>query len=178
MSGLWFFLVVGLVLAVWVIGNFNTLVRLRNHCYESWAGIEVELQRRHELIPNLVKVVKGFAAHERTVLSELVAARTQALAAQSAQSDLEQAEKGLSKALKNMFAIAEGYPALLSDKHFMRLHEALVGTEDRIESARRYYNANVRDINTRIEMFPSSIIAQLFGFRQQQFLKLGRLNEL
>ena len=161
----------------WFIGNFNGLVRLRNHCRESWSGIDTELKRRHDLIPNLVKTVQAYAKHERAVLDSVTEAR--AAAAQPHQSPKDQArdENQLVVSLGGLFAVAEGYPDLKSDKNFLHLQHELVNTEDRIQAARRFHNANVRDLGNRIEMFPSSIVASMFGFEHWDFFEIDSLSE-
>ena len=151
------------------------LIRLRNHCDESWSGIDTELKRRHDLIPNLVKTVKAYAAHERQVFEQVTAARTQAAAAHSDPAEQARDENRLVSSLGGLFAVAEGYPELKADRNFLHLQEELVNTEDRIQSARRFYNANVRDLNNRIEMFPSSLVAGMGSFRQREFFEIDSL---
>jgi len=161
-------LVVGIVL----IGMYNSLVRGRNHVQESWAGIETELRRRYDLIPNLVEAVKGYAAHEKDVLERVVRARTRALASTGSAGDQARDENVLVRALKNLFALAEGYPDLKASENFLALQKELVETENRIQAARRFYNANVRDFNDRCQMFPTNVMAGMFGFRSGEFFEV------
>ncbi|MFT5412505.1 MAG: LemA protein [Verrucomicrobiales bacterium] len=161
----------------WFIGNFNGLVSLRNHCQESWSGIDTELKRRHDLIPNLVKTVQAYAKHERAVFESVTEAR--AAATQPHNSPKEQArdENQLVVSLGGLFAVAEDYPELKSDQNFLHLQRELVNTEDRIQAARRFHNANVRDLGNRIEMFPSSIVASMFSFEKWEFFEIDSLSE-
>jgi len=171
------FLALAIVPLLWFIGNFNGLVRLRNHCRESWSGIDTELKRRHDLIPNLVKTVQAYAKHERSVFESVTEAR--AAAAQPHQSPADQArdENRLVVSLGGLLAVAEGYPELKSDRNFLHLQGELVNTEDRIQAARRLHNANVRDLGNRIEMFPSSIVASMFNFEHWDFFEIDSLSE-
>jgi len=161
-----------LVVGIVIIGMYNSLVRGRNHVQESWAGIDTELKRRYDLIPNLVETVKGYAAHEREVFERVVEARTRALASSGSAADQARDEKELVGALKSLFAVAEGYPDLKASENFLHLQRELVETENRIQAARRFYNANVRDFNDRCQMFPTSIMAGMFGFRSAEFFEV------
>ena len=161
-----------LVVGIVIIGMYNSLVRGRNHVQESWAGIDTELKRRYDLIPNLVETVKGYAAHEREVFERVVEARTRALASSGSAADQARDEKELVGALKSLFAVAEGYPDLKASENFLHLQRELVETENRIQAARRFYNANVRDFNDRCQMFPTSIMAGMFGFRPAEFFEV------
>jgi len=161
-------LVVGIVL----IGMYNSLVRGRNHVQESWAGIETELKRRYDLIPNLVETVKGYAAHEKEVLQQVTLARTQALTSGGSPADQARNENALVGALKHLFAVAEGYPTLKASENYLALQRELVETENRIQAARRFYNANVRDLNDRCQMFPTSVVAGMFGFQPAEFFEV------
>jgi len=167
-------IIIGLVLliAIWVIATYNILVRLRQQCRESWSGIDTELRRRYDLIPNLVAAVKGYAAHEREVLQAVTKARTQAQAATGSPESQAQAENVLVDGIKQLFAVSENYPNLRASENFLKLQGELANTEDRIQAARRFYNANVRDINTRIEVFPSNTIARMFGFQKEEFFEV------
>ena len=171
------FAIIVFIPLLWFIGNFNGLVRLRNHCRESWSGIDTELKRRHDLIPNLVKTVQAYAKHEKAVFDSVTEAR--AAAARPHVSPKEQArdENKLVVSLGGLFAVAEGYPELKSDRNFLHLQQELVNTEDRIQAARRFHNANVRDLGNRIEMFPSSIVAGMFGFKKWDFFEIDSLKE-
>ena len=159
-----------LVLAV--VLNYNGLVRARNSIRESWACIDTELKRRYDLIPNLVETVKGYAVHERQVLEEVVAARTRAVASTGSPNSQAADENMLVQALRQIFALAEAYPQLKADANFRKLQDELVNTEDRIQAARRFYNANVRDYNNRVQAFPSNIIAGLFSFRAAEYFEV------
>lgn len=165
-------LVVAFLALLWFIGTYNGLVRTRNHCDEAWSMIETELKRRHDLIPNLVETVKGYAAHERAVLERVVAARSQAVSAHVSPRAQATDENALIGGLRQLFAVAEGYPDLKADRNFLHLQEELVNTEDRIQSSRRFYNANVRDLNNRVQTFPSSLLASGFGFEEKEFFEI------
>ncbi len=159
-------LLVVIVLVVLVlllgVGLYNGLVRLRNVVQESWRQIDVELHRRHDLIPNLIETVKGYAAHERETLQAVVAARTAAVAPGSSPAQQAQQENVLTAALGRLFALAEAYPDLKANQNFLELQRELTDTEDRIAASRRFYNANVRSLNTKVETVPSNIVAGLF----------------
>ena len=165
-------IVVVMLPVIWLVATYNGLVRLRQHCRESWSGIDTELRRRYDLIPNLVAMVKGYAAHERETLEAVTRARNQA--ADSTGSPASQAadENVLVGSLRQLFAVSEGYPDLKASDNFLELQRELANTEDRIQAARRFYNANVRDINTRVEMFPSSIVAGMFHFAREEFFEI------
>ncbi|MEX0776389.1 MAG: LemA family protein [Phycisphaeraceae bacterium] len=157
---------------LWLIGTYNGLVRLRQHLRESWAGIDTELKRRYDLIPNLVETVKGYAAHERRVLEEVIAARQQAVNSTGSPAAQARDENALVGSLRQLFAVSEAYPDLKASAHFLALQKELANTEDRISAARRFYNANVRDLNTRIAQFPSNIVAGLFNFREAEYFEI------
>jgi LemA protein len=160
------------LLFVWFIANYNALVRLKNYCKEAWSDIDTELKRRYDLIPNLVETVKGYAKHEQEMLERVVAARNRAMAAHRTLHEQARDENALVGELKHLFAVAEGYPDLKASHNFLHLQKELANTEDRIQAARRFYNANVRDLNTRIEVFPSNLIASLFGFTKEEFYEV------
>lgn len=168
---MWIF--IAIIVAIIVIGIFiyNSLIRSRNRVDESWADIEVQLKRRYDLIPNLVNTVKGFATHESEVFEKVTQARTQAMGAQTLQ-DHQKDENMLSGTLKSLFAVAESYPALKSDQNFLQLQADLTDTEDKIQSARRFYNGNVRDFNTKIEVFPTNLFASMLGFTKKAFFDI------
>lgn len=159
--------ILGLVLA----SMYNSLVRLRNLVQESWRQIDVELHRRHDLIPNLVETVKGYAAHEKEVFEEVARARSAAAAPGSSPAQQAQQENQLTQALGRLFAVAENYPVLRASENFQQLQTELTTTEDRIAAARRFYNANVRELNTKIESFPSNIIAGMFHFERAEYFE-------
>jgi LemA protein len=169
MTGLYVFLGVAAVILLWFLGTYNGLVRLRQHIRESWRGIDIQLKRRYDLIPNLVETVKGYARHERELLERLVAARTKAAANQGPVASQEADERPVVRCLRQVLALKESYPELKADRNFLALQEELVDTEDRIAAARRFFNGNVRDFNSRCETVPSSIIAGIFGFRPEAF---------
>jgi len=176
MNGLYIALGVLAVAVLWGASVYNALVRLRNHCREAWSNVDAELKRRHNLIPNLVETVKGYAKYEDTALQAVTEARAEALnSADSAASQATQ-ENALVGSLKHLFALAEGYPELKASQHFLELQQELANTEDRIQAARRFYNANVRDLNTRIEVFPSSLVAGLFKFQRNSYFEVDSLD--
>lgn len=160
------------ILLVVVVGMYNSLVSGRNHVRESWAGIDTELKRRYDLIPNLVETVKGYAAHERSVLERVTEARTRAVASTGSPASQARDENALVGALKQLFAVVEGYPDLKASQNFLLLQKQLAETEDRIQAARRFYNANVRQYNNRCEMFPTNIMAGLFHFEAAEFFEI------
>ena len=168
MSGLVVVLIIIAVLAVVLIGIYNGLVRSKNRVDEAWSDINVQLKRRYDLIPNLVNSVKGYAEHETKVFEEVTAARTAAMGATSIQ-DKAQAENQLAGALKSLFAVSENYPQLRATENFQQLQNELVDTEDKIQAARRFYNGNVRDFNTKLQVFPTNLFASLLGFQQREF---------
>ncbi|HOV85541.1 MAG TPA: LemA family protein [Syntrophobacteraceae bacterium] len=164
-------LIILVLILLGAIFLYNKLIRLRNTVQSSWSDIDVQLKKRHDLVGNLVETVKGYAAHERSVFENVTKARTQAMQAASPQ-ERAQAEGSFQSALKGLFAIAEAYPDLKANTNFLQLQTHLKDLEDGIESARRYYNAVVRDFNTLIESFPSNLIAAWFRFEKAQFFEL------
>ena len=164
-------LLIVIVLAViFVIGMYNSLVQLRVRADSSWSDIDVQLKRRHDLIPNLVETVKGYATHEKGTFENIAKFRSQAMQATSPV-DKAVAENQLTGALKSLFAVAENYPELKASEQFSQLQGALSQTEDSIQNSRRYYNAVVRDLNTKIQSFPTNVLAGIFGFSQKQFFE-------
>lgn len=164
------FTIVIIVLAVivlWLVFAYNGLVRLRNRAKEAWADIDVQLKRRYDLIPNLVEAVKGYMAHERGVFESVTEARTRAMSASG--KEKAGAENMLSGALKSLFAVAENYPQLRASENFAKLQDELSDTENKLQAARRFYNGQVRDLNTKIETFPTNLIADTFGFQNMEF---------
>src|SRR3989442_11431334 len=158
-------LLIGLVLVIaLLIGMYNSLVRLKVQVDNAWADIDVQLKRRYDLVPNLVETVKGYAGHERGTLEAVVAARNQAMTAQGPAAKGE-AEGMLTGALRQLFALAEAYPQLRAVESFTQLQGTLSQLEDTLQNARRYYNAVVRDLNTKIAQFPSNILAGMFNFK-------------
>lgn len=165
-----FFILVAL-LVLWLIATYNSLIRSRNRVEEAWSDIEVQLKRRYDLIPNLVSTVKGYAAHESGVFEKVTQARTQAMGATSTHDKLEK-ENILSGALKSLFAVAENYPDLKANQNFLGLQSDLTDTENKIQAARRFYNGNVRDFNTKLQVFPTNIIANMLGFSAKEFFDI------
>ncbi|OHA62177.1 MAG: hypothetical protein A2117_02205 [Candidatus Wildermuthbacteria bacterium GWA2_46_15] len=163
------FLAVVLV-AAWLVLTYNRLVALRQRAKEAWSDIEVQLKRRYDLIPNLVQTVKGYAAHESGVFERVTQARTRAMGAQGMKEQAE-AENMLSQTLKSLFAVAENYPQLQAAQNFLALQNELTDTEDKIQAARRFYNANVRDLSIAVQTFPSSLIAGAFDFKAPEFFE-------
>jgi|SRR3989344_6249438 len=161
-----------IVLAVlWVIATYNRLIILRNRVKEAFSDIDVQLKRRYDFIPNLIETVKGYAAHEKGVFEKVTEARTKAMGAQG-NADRAQAENMLTGALKTLFAVSENYPDLKASANFLELQRELRDTEDKIQAARRFHNTNVMGFNTKIESFPSNIIAGMFGFKKEEFFEL------
>jgi LemA protein len=162
------------VLAVVAVALYNGLVRLRVLVDNAWADIDVQLKRRHDLIPNLVETVKGYAAHERGTLGDVVEARTKAMSASGQSPEARgEAERGLSAALGKLFALAEAYPQLRAAENFSQLQGTLAQIEEAVQSARRYYNAVVRDFNTKIALVPWNLVAGIFGFRPREFFQVA-----
>jgi LemA protein len=159
------------ILILWVIFSYNGLVDMRNRAKEAWADIDVQLKRRYDLIPNLVNTVKGYATHEDKIFESVTDARANAMGAGSLTEKAE-AETTLAGALKSVFAIAEAYPELKANQNFLALQTELTDTEDKIQAARRFYNGNVRDLNTSIQAFPGNIIASTFHFSPLEFYQL------
>jgi LemA protein len=164
-------LVLLVIVGLWAMGAYNGLVRLRNLVQESWRQIDVELKRRHDLIPNLVETVKGYAAHEKGVFEEVARARSAAITPGSGPAEQAQQENVLTQALGKLFAVAEAYPDLKASQNFMALQTELTNTEDRIAAGRRFYNANVRQLNTKIETVPTNIIAGMFHFVRAEYFE-------
>jgi LemA protein len=161
-----------LLIAIWIMAMFNGLVRLRNFCDESWSDIETEMKRRYDLIPNLVNTVKGYATHEKDVFERVIQARNAALANNGSPASQAKDENALMGQMRQLFALAENYPDLKASQNFMALQQELANTEDRIQRSRRFYNANVRDLNTRIEVAPSNIVAGWFHFQKREMFEL------
>jgi LemA protein len=169
---MWIVLGVIVLFVVVVVGMYNGLVRLKVQCDNAWSDIDVQLKRRYDLIPNLVETVKGYAAHEKGTLEGVVAARNQAMTADGPAAKA-QAEGVLTSALRQVFALAEAYPQLRAVESFTQLQQTLNQIEDSVQNARRYYNAVVRDFNTKIAVFPSNIIANMFNFKTREFFEIS-----
>ncbi len=168
---------IGLILVIllaavllWGVMIYNGLIRLKNRVDEAWSDIDVQLKRRYDLIPNLVNTVKGYAAHEKEIFEKVTEARSRAMGAGTAL-DKAQAENALTNSLKSLFAIAEAYPDLKANQNFLELQKELTDTEDKIQAARRFYNGNVRDFNTKIEIFPNNIFAGIMNFTKREFFE-------
>jgi len=166
----WIILAIAVLILGFVIGMYNSLVQLRVRADSAWSDIDVQLKRRHDLIPNLVETVKGYAAHEKSTFENIAKFRSQAMQA-STPADKAAAENQLTGALKSLFAVAENYPELKASEEFTQLQNSLSQTEDAIQNSRRYYNAVVRDFNTKIQSFPTNILAGMFGFQPRQFFE-------
>lgn len=167
-------LIIIIIVAVLLLGvvlMYNSLVRLRNRTDEAWSDIDVQMKRRYDLIPNLVDTVKGYAKHEKELFENVTKARTEAINADGVKQQA-QAENMLTDALKSVFAVAENYPDLRATENFQKLQDELSDTENKIMASRRFYNANVRDLNTKIETFPTNLLAGMFGFKQREFFEL------
>src|SRR6187397_2301016 len=159
------------LLGLYAVVTFNRIVRLRNQSEEAFSDIDVQLKRRHDLIPNLVETVKGYAAHERQVFENVTAARSNAVAASGPEAQAA-AENQLTGALRQLFAVAENYPDLKASQNFLELQNEITDTEDKIQAARRFYNMTVRDLNIKIQSFPSSVIANMRGIKERTFFEL------
>jgi LemA protein len=160
----------GILVAVFV-GIYNSLIKLRNTSEQAWSDIDVQLKRRYDLVPNLVETVKGYASHERGTFEKVVQARNQAMQATSP-ADKAQAENMLQSTLRSLFALAEAYPELKANQNFIELQNELSNIEEQIQLSRRYYNAVVRDLNTKIESVPSNVVANMFNFQKKEYFEL------
>ncbi|HPT08135.1 MAG TPA: LemA family protein [bacterium] len=171
---LWIIIAVLLIIGIILISMYNGLIRLKNRVDEAWSDIDVQLKRRYDLIPNLVETVKGYATHERETLEKVIQARNEAMALQNS-SDVNQkiqAENTLSSTLKSIFALSENYPDLKANQNFLELQKELSDTENKIQAARRFYNSNVKDFNTKVQVFPTNIIANKLGFSDKKFFEI------
>ena len=172
MNAIWIILGIIILLAIVVGAMYNSLVTLRVRVDEAWSDITVQLKRRLDLIPNLVETVKGYATHESGVFEAVTKARTEALNAKGVK-ETAAADNQFEGALKSVFAVAEAYPELKANQNFIELQQELVDTEDKIQASRRFYNGGVRDLNTKVQTFPSNIIANMFGFKGREFFELS-----
>ena len=168
MIALYIIIAIVVLLALWLIMVFNGLIRLRNRVDEAWSDIEVQLKRRYDLIPNLVNTVKGYAKHEKGVFEKVTEARAGAMSAKTP-AEHARAENMLTETLKSLFAVSENYPDLKASDNFLHLQKELVDAEDKIQAARRFYNGNVRDFNTKKQGFPSNLVAGMLGFKDYEF---------
>ncbi|PCI28613.1 hypothetical protein COB52_03430 [Candidatus Kaiserbacteria bacterium] len=165
-------LIILLAPVLWAIWAYNSFIRLINRAKEAWADIDVQLKRRYDLIPNLIETVKAYASHEQDTLAKVTEMRTAAMNATGMEAQ-GQAENMLTGALKSLFAVSENYPDLKANENFAELQRELVDTENKIQASRRFYNTNVRDLNTAVESFPNNIIANMFKFEQRDFFELA-----
>jgi len=170
------FYIILFILVIWVIASFNGFVSLRNRTQEAWSDIDVQLKRRYNLIPNLVETVRGYMQHEGSVFEKVSEARSRAMGAQSPKEKLE-AENALSGTLKTLFAVSENYPELKASINFLELQKELRDAEDKIQAAWRFYNSNVRDLNTKIESFPGNLVASLFNFKKMEMFEITTVAE-
>ncbi|MDB5177864.1 MAG: hypothetical protein JWO61_247 [Candidatus Saccharibacteria bacterium] len=171
MIAVWIIVGLIVVLGIFLWATYNGLVTLRNRVDEAWSDITVQLKRRLDLIPNLVNTVQGYAKHEKSVFEEVTKARANALNAQGVK-ETAAAENQFEGALKSLFAVAEAYPDLKASQNFLELQNELVDTEDKIQASRRFYNGGVRDLNTKIELFPNNLVAAPLGFKKREFFEL------
>lgn len=155
---------------IYFIYLYNRFIRLQNACIEGWSGIDVQLKRRHDLIPNLVEAVKGYAKYEKSTLKEIVQKRNEAMSVRTLPQK-ERMENQLAESLKNVLALTEAYPELKANAQFTALHHSLIDVEDELQLARRYYNATVRDLNTAIDSFPANLVAVQFGFSKRMYFQ-------
>lgn len=167
-----FIVAVVVVPLLWVLAMYNSLVRANQHVKESWSQIDVELKRRYDLVPNLVETVKGYAKHEKETLELAINARNHARDTQQGPVDQAHDENTMARAVSQLLAIAEDYPDLKADRHFLELQNELANTEDRIQRVRRFYNGNVRDLNTKVQVFPTNLFAGMFGFTQAEYFEI------
>lgn len=165
-----------MVIALWLIMTFNGLIRLRNQVDEGWSDIDVQLKRRHDMIPNLVEIVKGYAKHESAVFENVTKARTAAMAAGNP-AEQGKAENMLSSTLKSLFAVAEAYPDLKANQNFLQLQDTYRDTEDKIQASRRFYNGVVRDFNTKLQVFPTNMVGNMLGFKSRDFFAVDNPEE-
>lgn len=170
----WIVLAVVAAIVLWLIMTYNSLISTRNQVDEGWSDIDVQLKRRHDLIPNLVETVKGYATHEEAVFTQVTEARANAMNAQASGSPeaVQQSENMLAGTLKTLFAVAENYPQLKADSNFAKLQDELTDTENKIQASRRFYNGVVRDFNTKIQVFPTNIMAGMFHFTKREFFEI------
>lgn len=168
---IWIIIGIIAVILLWLWFTYNGLVKARERVEEAWSDITVQLKRRYDLIPNLVNTVKGYAKHEREVFENVTKARAEALNAEGVKAT-EKAENQFESALKSLFAVAEDYPDLKASDNFKQLQEELVDTEDKIQAARRFYNGSARDLNVKVQVFPTNLIAKMLGFGQEDFFEV------
>ncbi|MFH1781206.1 MAG: LemA family protein [Patescibacteria group bacterium] len=165
-----------LIAIIWLIAVYNGLIKLKNQVDEGWSDIDVQLKRRHDLIPNLVNSVKGYAKHERELFEKVTQARTAAMAAK-APAEMAKAEDNLMGVMKSLFAVAENYPDLKANENFLKLQDELSDTENKIQASRRFYNGVVRDFNIKIQVFPNNLVAGMLGFNKRDFFEVEDAKE-
>ncbi|MFA7685685.1 MAG: LemA family protein [Candidatus Gracilibacteria bacterium] len=170
MSGLIYALLAVAIIAAFAVGLYNSIITLKNKCEEGWADIDTQLKRRYDLIPNLVETVKGYAKHESGTLEKVIEARNIAMKAETPQ-EKEKAESAITGALKTIFALSESYPDLKANQNFLDLQKTLKEVEEHLQLSRRYYNATVRDFNTKLEVFPNNVLAGMFKFTKRDFFQ-------
>jgi LemA protein len=176
-TALMFFIVIIIILGTYILATYNKLVALKNRVKEAWSDVEVQMQRRYDLIPNIVETVKGYAAYEKNTLDAVIKARSSAMVPTGNITDKAKAENALSGTLKSLFALSENYPDLKANENFLELQRELIDTENKIQASRRFYNSNVIAINTKLEMFPNNIIGTIFDFAKQDFFKLNETEQ-
>lgn len=172
-------LAIAAIAIIWLVAVYNGLITSKNRLAEAWSDIDVQLKRRYDLIPNLVETVKGYATHEQDTLTKVIEARNQAITAHDSgdRPAQEAAEDNLSGLLKNLFALSENYPDLKANQNFLELQRELTDTEDKIQAARRFYNTNVRDFNTKLQVFPTNVFAKKLGFTAADFFEIKEAAE-
>ncbi len=166
----WVLLLAIVVIGAWLIAVYNGLIKAKNRTEEAFSDIDVQLKRRHDLIPNLVNTVKGYASHESSVFTQVTEARSNAMQAGTIDEKI-QSENQLMGTLKSLFAVAENYPELKANQNFLHLQQELADTENKVQASRRFYNGNVRDFNTKLQVFPTNMIGNLLGFKAYQFFE-------
>jgi len=176
MTAVWIIVAIVVIVALFLWVTYNGLVKLKIRVDEAWSDITVQLKRRLDLIPNLVNSVKGYAAHEAGVFEKVTEARANALNAQGVK-ETAAAENQFEDALKSLFAVAENYPQLKANENFLQLQQELVDTEDKIQASRRFYNSGVRDLNTKMQVFPNNLFAGMLGFKQREFFEVENMAE-
>jgi LemA protein len=176
MSAFLILLVIVAIVILMFVGIYNGLVKLRNTSEQAWSDVDVQLKRRYDLVPNLVETVKGYASHEKETFEKVVQARNMAMQATSPE-DKAKAENILQSTLKSLFALAEAYPDLKANQNFIQLQTELANIEEQIQLSRRYYNAVVRDLNTKVESVPSNIVANMFNFQKKEYFELDSTEE-
>jgi len=164
-------LIIVVLIVLWLIAVYNSLIKSKNRVDEAWSDIDVQLKRRYDLIPNLVESVKAYAGHEKEVFQKVTEARSQAMQAKNL-NEKGKAENMLSQTLKSLFAVAENYPDLKASTNFLQLQDELADTENKIQASRRFYNGNVRDFNIKIQVFPTNLFAGLLGFKAYEFFQV------